>query len=66
MPIYNYSCKNCFAEFQKILSIKERDLQLPCPECGSEEIIRVVSKSTFSLKGNGWYKDGYQNKKGKE
>ena len=66
MPIYNYSCKNCSAEFEKILSVSERDLPLTCPECDSAEVFRVVSKSTFSLKGNGWYKDGYQNMKTKE
>ena len=63
MPIYNYSCKDCLAEFQKIVSIKERDkTDWCCPECGCVEITRIIGLSNFSLKGKGWYKDGYEKK----
>ena len=31
-----------------------------CPTCGSSENSPLLSKTTFSLKGRGWYKDGYQ------
>ena len=61
MPIYSYSCSNCSAVFEKIMSVRERDSHyLRCPECGHGEVNRLVSKSSFSLKGKGWYKDGYQ------
>ena len=35
-----------------------------CPDCGCLDVTRVVSRTNFSLKGGGWYKDGYT--KGKE
>lgn len=31
-----------------------------CPECGCVDVISLLSKSSFTLKGGGWYKDGYQ------
>ena len=67
MPIYNYRCENCSAEFEKILPFSERDQNcLFCPECGSDEVTKIMSRSTFSLKGKGWYKDGYSNDKSKK
>jgi predicted nucleic acid-binding Zn ribbon protein len=30
-----------------------------CPECGASEVKKQVSAAAFSLKGGGWYKDGY-------
>jgi len=35
-----------------------------CPECGSKAR-RIMSQTSFTLKGGGWYKDGYT-KKGAE
>ena len=62
MPIYTYSCLECEANFEKILTPTQRDdnnFVVPCPECGSEVTYRTISKSSFSLKGGGLYKDGY-------
>ena len=67
MPIYNYRCENCSAEFEKILPIGERDHpEMCCPVCESGDVHRIVSRSSFSLKGEGWYKDGYQKGKTNE
>ena len=61
MPIYRYTCENCDHEFEKILPISKREhSSLCCPECGCVDIHRIISRSNFSLKGGGWYKDGYQ------
>lgn len=30
-----------------------------CPKCGAEALERLVSQSSFALKGGGWYADGY-------
>ena len=62
MPIYRYRCTKCDSDFEKIMTLKEKldeKRQTFCPYCGSEEVGSVVSKSSFSLKGKGWYKDGY-------
>ena len=61
MPIYVYTCESCEAEFEKIVPISKREsTSFFCPECGGNEIQRAMSRSSFSLKGGGWYKDGYQ------
>lgn len=57
MPVYEYECKGC----EKILEIKQKMADDPlkvCPECGSE-VKKLMSMSSFQLKGGGWYADGY-------
>lgn len=58
MPLYEYACSHCGAE----LEIRQRISEDPvrqCPECGTEALERLVSQSSFALKGGGWYADGY-------
>ena len=31
-----------------------------CPVCGSNIVEPAIAKTSFLLKGGGWYKDGYQ------
>jgi len=33
-----------------------------CENCSSNLTNKLISKSSFTLKGNGWYKDGYSEK----
>jgi len=57
MPVYEYECKNC----QKIFEIQQKISDEPlsiCPECGSP-VRKLMSMSSFQLKGGGWYADGY-------
>ena len=68
MPIYNYRCTNCNIEFEKIMSLKDRyenKVLVICPSCGSEENNIMVARTSFTLKGEGWYKDGYKSKEEK-
>jgi len=30
-----------------------------CPKCGENALERLISRSSFALKGGGWYADGY-------
>ena len=61
MPLYKYSCLDCEIEFERISSFRNRKL-VCCPECGSLENKILVSRTSFSLKGSRWYKDGYSSK----
>jgi putative FmdB family regulatory protein len=59
MPIYEYECpKGTVTE-----RMTRRDTrEITCPECG-RKARRIISVSTFQLKGGGWYADGYASKK---
>lgn len=57
MPIYEYRCRDCaqlFEEWQK--DYQERSM--PCPVCGGGAE-RLISNTSFVLKGGGWYADLY-------
>lgn len=58
MPTYNYRCKNeeCKHEFQAMH--KMSDPPPPCPECKTEDPQKLISKSSFVLKGPGWFNSG--------
>jgi len=62
MPIYEYSCKSCGDKFECMQRISEAPVA-PCPRCGTTAD-RMISQTSFALKGSGWYKDGYS--KGKK
>jgi putative FmdB family regulatory protein len=58
MPTYEYRCGACGHEFE----IEQRitaDRLTDCPACKQPKLERLISASTFTLKGGGWYKDGY-------
>ena len=43
MPIYEYQCDSCEARFEEYLSTWTKPSP-PCPECGSTEVQRVMSR----------------------
>lgn len=61
MPVYEYQCKSCQREFeyQQRMSDPEKDT---CEACGGS-LERVISRTSFALKGGGWYKDLYSSSK---
>ncbi|HPW45427.1 MAG TPA: zinc ribbon domain-containing protein [bacterium] len=63
MPIYEYECKSCSKKFE----IFQKSTDAPsakCPACDATAE-RIISQTSFALKGGGWYKDGYSCKGGK-
>ena len=61
MPLYDYACSACGAETE--IQHKMSDpAPTECPSCGNEGLERLVSPSAFTLKGGGWYADGYSSK----
>jgi putative FmdB family regulatory protein len=64
MPIYEYRCNECHQVFEEWTKHME-DAQSPlCPICDSPAE-RIISNTSFVLKGEGWYVTdyGYKNKK---
>ncbi|MFH1653538.1 MAG: zinc ribbon domain-containing protein [Pseudomonadota bacterium] len=57
MPIYEYECKSCKKYFETMQKASDEPLA-QCPTCG-KKVSRVMSRTSFALKGGGWYKDGY-------
>jgi putative FmdB family regulatory protein len=60
MPTYEYSCTSC-GTFDMEQRITERPLST-CDKCGGP-VQRLISRSSFALRGGGWYADGYSSKK---
>jgi putative FmdB family regulatory protein len=58
MPIYEYACAKCKSEFEAEQRITDDPLKT-CPKCKSKRVKRLISRTSFALKGGGWYSDGY-------
>lgn len=59
MPIYEYRCTSCSAELEKLQKISDPPL-LECPECGRDGLVKLISASSFRLKGSGWYETDFK------
>lgn len=56
MPIYEYQCPTC-GVFEVVQKITEPTLRR-CPTCKSG-VERLVSRTSFVLRGSGWYATDY-------
>ena len=56
MPLYEYKCHQC----EKHVEVLQR-LHADPPACTDCQMMmtKQISRSSFSLKGEGWYKDHY-------
>jgi len=61
MPIYEYKCQKCGKQFEAFQGISEPELK-SCKYCKGK-VHKLVSLSSFSLKGSGWYVTDYAGKK---
>jgi putative FmdB family regulatory protein len=58
MPLYEYQCSSC----QKIHEVMQKFSDAPlaeCPECKGP-VEKLMSLSSFALKGSGWYTTDYK------
>ena len=56
MPIYEYHCEHC-GEFEEMQRITDPPLAR-CPRC-RRKVRRLISSTSFQLKGTGWYVTDY-------
>lgn len=64
MPIYEYQCLRC----GRTVEVQQKFSDPPksrCPHCRGK-LKRLISNTTFILKGSGWYKTDYATKAEKE
>lgn len=62
MPIYEYRCRKCGHEFEEWQKITDPPVE-KCNVCGGRAS-RLISQSSFILKGTGWYVTDYARKDG--
>ncbi len=60
MPIYEYRCKKCGREFEVTQKFSDEPVK-KCEEC-SGPVEKLISLSSFHLKGGGWYQTDYAGK----
>jgi|SRR5262245_66512229 len=56
MPIYEYRCEKC-GDFEQTQRISDPPLDR-CPTC-RRKVRRLISNTSFQLKGSGWYVTDY-------
>jgi len=56
MPIYEYRCEHC-GDFEEMQRITDPPLAR-CPTC-HRKVRRLISNTSFQLKGSGWYVTDY-------
>ncbi|MEZ4270166.1 MAG: zinc ribbon domain-containing protein [Myxococcota bacterium] len=64
MPVYEYQCAKCSG----IMEIMQKMSDPPpkkCASCGSTRVSRIMSQTSFVLKGEGWYITDYARKEQK-
>lgn len=59
MPIYEYDCQRC-GTFEATQRITDKPLA-KCPTCKSK-VRKLISNTSFQLKGTGWYVTDYARK----
>ncbi len=64
MPIYEYQCTKCGRKVEMMQKITDESLQT-CPSCKGR-LKRLMSLTSFQLKGTGWYATDYKDKKEKK
>lgn len=60
MPIYEYKCDKCRKHHEIMQKITEKPLTV-CPSCGGS-MKKLISSTSFVLKGSGWYVTDYGDK----
>ncbi|MBU2053486.1 MAG: zinc ribbon domain-containing protein [Proteobacteria bacterium] len=61
MPIYEYKCGKCSKQFEVFQGISDPAVT-SCRFC-SGRVRKLMSLSSFHLKGSGWYATDYSGKK---
>jgi putative FmdB family regulatory protein len=62
MPVYEYECSACSHRFEEWQKISDDPIKV-CPNCSAPKVERLISQTSFQLKGGGWYGDLYSSTK---
>jgi len=59
MPFYEYQCRACGSLTEVLQKVSDPPLR-KCPECGKNQLVKLVSAPVFRLKGGGWYETDFK------
>lgn len=59
MPIYEFECPDCNIIIETLLPNNHKEDSITCPKC-KKKMKRIISKTSFILKGESWAKDNYK------
>jgi putative FmdB family regulatory protein len=62
MPIYEYECQACGHRFEEWQKMSDDPIKV-CPKCKKRKVEKLISQTSFQLKGGGWYSDLYSSAK---
>lgn len=65
MPLYEFECKSCHTLVEYLMKMSDPN-PTTCESCGAESLSKIVSKSNFVLKGQGWYETDFKDKPKKD
>jgi putative FmdB family regulatory protein len=54
MPIYEFKCKNCGHVHEFMMKMSDPN-PVTCSHCSKDGLEKLLSRSSFQLKGTGWY-----------
>ncbi|MCI0485392.1 MAG: zinc ribbon domain-containing protein [Blastocatellia bacterium] len=57
MPIYEYVCEKCGSHLEVMQKVGDAPLKR-CRECRGK-LEKIISRTSFQLKGSGWYMTDY-------
>ena len=57
MPIYEYVCEKCGNHLEVMQKVTDEPLKR-CTNCRGK-LEKIISRTSFQLKGSGWYKSDY-------
>jgi putative FmdB family regulatory protein len=58
MPLYEYQCEKCEKVHEMMQKFSDPPLE-NCPECQGK-VSKLMSRTSFALKGGGWYTTDYK------
>ena len=62
MPIYEYECQACQHRFEEWQKMSDKPVRV-CPRCRARKVEKLISHTSFQLKGGGWGNDLYASQK---
>jgi putative FmdB family regulatory protein len=49
MPIFEYECRACERQFQRLMLKREEEERLQCPTCGGRELRKLISRVVYHV-----------------